>query len=73
MSEYLDNSTAKIKTIQDAITDLQNAGYITAADITTAAVVSALGLTPGTNATGTKTISTDAPSGGVNGDVWYQV
>ena len=27
----------------------------------------------GTNSTGTKTISTAAPTGGVNGDVWYRV
>lgn len=31
------------------------------------------GLTVGTNATGTKTISTATPSGGVDGDIWYQV
>lgn len=42
-------------------------------------VVAALGFTPvnsgniGTNATGNKTISTAAPSGGVDGDIWYQV
>lgn len=27
----------------------------------------------GTNGTGTKTISTSSPSGGSNGDIWYQV
>lgn len=31
------------------------------------------GLTPGSNATGTKTISTSDPSGGSNGDIWYKV
>lgn len=30
------------------------------------------GITIGTNAQGAKTISTSAPSGGVNGDVWYR-
>lgn len=29
--------------------------------------------TVGSNATGNKTISTSAPSGGSNGDIWYQV
>jgi hypothetical protein len=31
------------------------------------------GLTLGTNATGTKTISTLSPTGGSDGDIWYQV
>lgn len=31
------------------------------------------GLTLGTNGTGTKTISSSAPSGGSDGDIWYQV
>jgi hypothetical protein len=31
------------------------------------------GLTIGTNATGTKTISTLSPTGGSDGDIWYQV
>jgi hypothetical protein len=31
------------------------------------------GLTVGTNATGAKTISSSAPSGGSDGDIWYQV
>lgn len=31
------------------------------------------GLTIGTNATGNKTVSTQLPSGGANGDIWYQV
>ena len=30
-------------------------------------------LTPGTNATGAKTISSSAPSGGSDGDIWYQI
>jgi hypothetical protein len=30
-------------------------------------------LTIGTNATGAKTISTSAPTGGSDGDIWYQV
>ncbi len=28
---------------------------------------------PGTNATGVKTISSSAPSGGADGDIWYQI
>ena len=28
--------------------------------------------TAGTNANGTRTVSTSAPSGGSNGDIWYQ-
>lgn len=31
------------------------------------------GLTLGTNGTGTKTISTSTPTGGLDGDIWYQV
>lgn len=31
------------------------------------------GLTLGTNGTGTKTISTSTPTGGSDGDIWYQV
>ena len=30
-------------------------------------------VTPGSNSVGTRTISTSAPSGGSNGDIWYQV
>tara|TARA_R100001369_G_scaffold81979_1_gene113424 strand:- start:1475 stop:1951 length:477 start_codon:yes stop_codon:yes gene_type:complete len=30
-------------------------------------------ITPGTNATGAKTISSSAPSGGSDGDIWYQI
>jgi hypothetical protein len=29
--------------------------------------------TVGSNATGTKTISTSTPTGGSDGDIWYQV
>jgi hypothetical protein len=30
-------------------------------------------VTPGTNSVGARTISTSAPSGGSNGDIWYKV
>jgi len=31
------------------------------------------GVTVGTNGAGTKTVSSSAPSGGADGDIWYQV
>lgn len=43
---------------------------ISGATITTSTVG---GLTVGTNATGTKTISSSSPTGGSDGDVWYQI
>lgn len=41
--------------------------------LSTSAIVSAGYTNVGTNGAGNKTISTSAPSGGSNGDVWYQV
>lgn len=41
--------------------------------LSTAAIVSAGYTNVGTNGAGNKTISSSAPSGGSNGDVWYQV
>tara|TARA_R110000772_G_scaffold8737_2_gene28923 strand:- start:3663 stop:4466 length:804 start_codon:yes stop_codon:yes gene_type:complete len=51
-----------------------NTVAITGGTITNAALTSVTveGLTLGTNATGTKTVSTSAPSGGSNGDIWYR-
>lgn len=52
---------------------------LTAASIITASTLSASGSltfdgnTVGTNATGNKTISSGTPTGGANGDVWFQV
>ena len=45
-------------------------GTIAGTTITTSTVNA---VTVGSNASGTKTISTSAPSGGANGDVWYQI
>lgn len=71
MATPSDDDFSSIKALDARVAALEGAGYIT--DITSAMINTALGLTVGTNATGTKTISTAAPSGGVNGDVWYQV
>lgn len=45
-------------------------GTMSGVTITTSTVE---GHTVGSNATGTKTISTASPSGGSNGDIWYKV
>jgi hypothetical protein len=48
----------------------QNANAVTI----TGGTINALTVTTlGTNATGTKTVSTSAPTGGADGDIWYQV
>jgi hypothetical protein len=39
----------------------------------TLAGVTVGGVTIGTNASGTKTVSTLAPTGGSDGDIWYQI
>ena len=39
----------------------------------TLAGVTVGGVTIGTNASGTKTVSTSAPTGGSDGDIWYQI
>ena len=49
---------------------LQNANNVAI----TGGTINALTVTSmGTNSYGTRTISTSAPSGGSNGDIWYQV
>jgi hypothetical protein len=45
------------------------AGAMSAADKT---LLSAVPSNVGTNASGTRTVSTSAPTGGVDGDIWYQ-
>jgi hypothetical protein len=52
-----------------------NAVAITGGTIAGVAITSSTigGLTLGTNGTGTKTISTLTPTGGSDGDIWYQV
>lgn len=73
MPRFADSEFDEVAALEAAVLVLQSAGYITTAGITLAAVVAALGLTPGTNAVGTRYVSTSAASGGVNGDIWYQV
>jgi len=47
---------------------------ITGGTWTTGGSINSISVTTiGSNATGTKTISTGTPTGGVNGDIWYQV
>lgn len=52
-----------------------NAVAITGGTVSGVAISSSTvgGATLGTNGTGTRTISTAAPTGGSNGDIWYQV
>jgi hypothetical protein len=47
---------------------------ITGGTWTTAGTINSISVTTiGSNATGTKTISTSTPTGGSDGDIWYQV
>ena len=71
MSRFTDDDSPQVKALTARVAALEAAGYITG--ITAAMINAALGFAAGTNATGTKTISTSAASGGSNGDVWYQV
>ena len=75
MPRFLDDNFDEVLYLLAHVAALEAAGYIMAAAITSAAINTALGLgaNVGTNATGAKTISTSAPSGGSNGDIWYQV
>jgi hypothetical protein len=51
-----------------------NAVNITGGTWTTAGSINSINVTSlGSNATGTKTISTANPSGGADGDIWYKV
>ena len=64
---YVQTKTAALGTMS---TQNANAVAITGG---TLAGVTVGGVTIGTNASGTKTVSTSAPTGGANGDIWYQI
>lgn len=67
--------TAATGTLGTMSTQNASAVAITGGTIAGVAITSSTvgGLTLGTNGTGTKTISTSAPTGGSDGDIWYQV
>ena len=67
--------TAATGTLGTMSTQNASAVAITGGTIAGVAISSSTvgGLTLGTNGTGTKTISTSAPTGGSDGDIWYQV
>jgi hypothetical protein len=64
---YVQTKTAALGTMS---TQNANAVAITGG---TLAGVTVGGVTIGTNASGTKTVSTSAPTGGSDGDIWYQI
>jgi hypothetical protein len=61
---------ASVGTLGNMSTQVANAVAIVGGTITGTTINT---YTVGSNATGTKTVSTSAPSGGSNGDIWYQV
>tara|TARA_R110002020_G_scaffold130332_2_gene291609 strand:+ start:337 stop:819 length:483 start_codon:yes stop_codon:yes gene_type:complete len=64
----------KIGALGTMSTQAANAVAITGGTWTTAGTINSVNVTDiGTNATGTKTISSSAPSGGNDGDIWYQI
>lgn len=67
--------TAATGTLGTMSTQNASAVAITGGTVSGVAITSSTvgGLTLGTNGTGTKTISTSAPTGGSDGDIWYQV
>jgi len=64
---YVQTKTAALGTMS---TQNANAVAITGG---TLAGVTVGGVTIGTNASGTKTVSTSSPTGGSDGDIWYQI
>ena len=48
-------------------------GSFTTLAVTSGTTIAMNGYTIGTNGKGTRTVSGDGPSGGSNGDVWYEV
>ena len=69
-------TTAFVQTTVNSLgtmsTQNSNAVSITGGTIS-GTTITVSGATVGSNATGTKTISTLSPTGGVDGDIWYQV
>jgi hypothetical protein len=67
----VDNATGSLGTMS---TQNANSVAITGGTIAGVAISSSTigGLTVGTNATGNRTVSTSAPTGGSDGDIWYQ-
>lgn len=64
----------KVGTLGTIATQNANAVAITGGTWTTAGTINSVNVTDiGTNATGAKTISSSAPSGGSDGDIWYQI
>tara|TARA_R110000851_G_scaffold243661_1_gene396285 strand:+ start:677 stop:1150 length:474 start_codon:yes stop_codon:yes gene_type:complete len=61
---------AKVGTVGTMAAQNANTVAITGGTITNTTIDS---ITVGTNATGTKTVSSSNPSGGSDGDVWYKV
>lgn len=53
---------------------IQNANAVAITGGTVAGITGSINsVTPGSNATGSRTVSTGGPSGGSNGDIWYKV
>lgn len=64
----------KVGTLGTIATQNANAVAITGGTWTTAGTINSVNVADiGTNATGAKTISSSAPSGGSDGDIWYQI
>ena len=64
----------KVGTVGTMSTQNANAVNITGGTWTTAGSINSINVTSlGSNATGTKTVSTGNPSGGVDGDIWYRI
>ena len=64
---YVQTKTGSLGTMS-----IQNAGAVAITGGTLAGVT-VDGNTIGTNATGAKTVSSSTPSGGADGDIWYQI
>jgi len=67
-------TTAYVQTKTNALGTMstQNANAVAITGGTLAGVTVG-GVTIGTNASGTKTVSTSSPTGGSDGDIWYQI
>jgi len=74
---FVQNTVGSVGTMaaQNANAVAITGGTIAGVAITGATIASSTigGLTLGTNGTGTKTISSGTPTGGSDGDIWYQV